>query len=81
VINLTTVVAACDVRSTCQRSTFALRARVDIIRVSVSSLGLPSEARRNGERRMVGQTGIEPAANIGLPAESREVTFYLTSAR
>ncbi|MDE3153582.1 MAG: hypothetical protein KGN76_00665 [Acidobacteriota bacterium] len=37
-------------------STFALRATVDILRVMVSSLGLPSEARPKGERRMVDLT-------------------------
>jgi hypothetical protein len=47
-INLTTVVAACDVQLTCQRFTFAAgtcrpnAATVDTLRLSVSSLGLPS---------------------------------------
>jgi hypothetical protein len=38
-----------------QRSTFALRATVDILRFYGSSLGLPSKARSKGERRMVAQ--------------------------
>jgi hypothetical protein len=38
-------------------------ATVDILRLRVSSLGLPSEARPKGERRMVDQTGIEPVTS------------------
>ncbi len=38
-------------------------ATVDILRLILGSLGLPSEARPKGERRMVDQTGIEPVTS------------------
>ena len=38
-------------------------ATVDILRLQGNSLGLPSEARPKGERRMVDQTGIEPVTS------------------